>query len=143
MTTFFLYPLIKNFVKYLFFFSILIIFPKYCYSEISVSKIKNKIHVLNIHGKRSFLNEETNIKSGDYLSTRRKPAIIVFQDDTKLCFSSNSSLKIQKNKDKVNFEFKKGSILFSINKKSENNYKLNFFSYTLENIQIIFEINYF
>ena len=128
----------KNLVNYLLiFFSVIIIFPKSCFSNINISKIINKIYVLNIHGKRLFIDEKTNIKSGDYLSTREKPAIIIFKDNTKICFSSNSSLKIQKNKDKVNFEFKKGSILFSINKKSENNYKLNFFSYTLENIKDI------
>ena len=137
MATFFLYPLNKNFVKYLFFFSIIIIFPKYCYSEINISKIKNKIYVLNIHGKRFFLNEETNIKSGDYLSTREQPATIIFQDNTKLCFSSNSSLKILKNKNKINFKFTKGSILFSINKKSYEHYNLNFFSYNLEDIKDI------
>ena len=128
----------KNFVKYLLiFFTVIIIFPKSCFSKINISKIINKIHVLNIHGKRFFLDEETNIKSGDYLSTRKKPAIIILKDNTKICFSSNSSLKVLKNKDKINFEFKKGSILFSINKKSEDNYRLNFFSYTLENIKDI------
>ncbi len=137
MATFSLHPLNNNFVKYLIFFSIIVLFPKYCYSEIKISKIKNKINVLNIHGKRFFLDEETNIKSGDYLSTRKKPAIIILKDNTKICFSSNSSLKVLKNKDKINFEFKKGSILFSINKKSKYNYKLNFFSYTSENIEEI------
>ncbi len=128
----------KNFVKYLLtFFLVIIIFPKSCFSKINIAKIINKIHVLNIYGKRFFLDKETNIKSGDYLSTREKPAIIIFKDNTKICFSSNSSLKIFKNKDKINFEFKKGSILFSINKKSEDNYKLNFFSYTLDNIKDI------
>ena len=137
MATFFLYPLNKNFVKYLFFFSIIIIFPKYCYSEINISKVKNKIYVLNIHGKRFFLNEETNIKSGDYLSTRERTAIIFFKDNTKICFSSNSALKILKIKDKINFEFQKGLILFSMNKKSQGNYNLNFFSYNLDNMKDI------
>ena len=128
----------KNFVKYLLiFFTLIFFFPKSCFSKINISKIINKVQVLNIHGKRFFLDEKNNIKSGDYLSTREKPAIIILKDNTKICFSSNSSLKVLKNKDKINFEFKKGSILFSINKKSENNYKLNFFSYTLENIKDI------
>ena len=126
----------KSFVKYLLIlFSVIIIFPKSCFSEINISKINNYIYVLNLHGKRFFLNEETSIKSGDYLSTREKPATIIFQDNTKLCFSSNSSLKILKNK--INFEFTKGSILFSINKKSYEHYNLNFFSYNLEDIKDI------
>ena len=128
----------KNFVKYLlFFFSIIIIFPNICFSEVNISKIKNKIHVLNIYGNRFFLDEGTYITSGDYLSTREKPATIIFQDNTKLCFSSNSSLKILKNKNKINFKFTKGSILFSINKKSYEHYNLNFFSYNLEDIKDI------
>ena len=128
----------KIFVKYLLIlFSVIIIFPKSCFSEIKISKINNKIYVLNLHGKRFFLNEETSIKSGDYLSTREKPATIIFQDNTKLCFSSNSSLKILKNKNKINFKFTKGSILFSINKRSYEHYNLNFFSYNLEDIKDI------
>ena len=128
----------NTFVKYLLiFFSVIIIFPKSCFSEINISKINNKIFVLNLHGKRFFLNEDSSIKSGDYLSTREKPATIIFQDNTKLCFSSNSSLKILKNKNKINFKFTKGSILFSINKKSYEHYNLNFFSYNLEDIKDI------
>ena len=125
----------NTFVKYLLiFFSVIIIFPKSCFSEINISKINNIINVLNVHGKRFFLNEETSIKSGDYLSTREKPATIIFQDNTKLCFSSNSSLKILKNKNIINFEFTKGSILFSINKKSKYNYNLKFYYYNLDDI---------
>ena len=137
MTTFSLNSVNKNFLKYLLFFSFIIIFSKSCFSEINISKINNKIYVLNLHGKRFYLNEETSIKSGDYLITREKPATIIFQDNTKLCFSSNSSLKILKNKNKINFEFTKGSILFSINKKSYAHYNLNFFSYNLEDIKDI------
>ena len=125
----------KSFVKYLLiFFSVIIIFPKSCFSEINISKINNNIYVLNLHGKRFFLNEETSIKSGDYLSTKEKPATIILQDNTKLCFSSNSSLKILKNKNIINFELAKGSILFSINKKSKYKYNLNFYYYNLDDI---------
>ena len=132
----------KYFLKYLlYFFSIIIVLSKSCYSEIKISKIKNKIHVLNIYGNRFFLDEKTNVKSGDYLSTRGKPATIIFQDNTKLCFSSNSSLKILKNKDKINFEFTKGSILFSINKKSKDNYNLRFFNYNLNDIEDVIIIS--
>ena len=135
MATFFLNSVNKKILKYLLFFSLIIILPNSSVSEINTSKIKNKVFVLNIHGKRFFLNEDTNIRSGDYLSTREEPAIIVFQDNTKLCFSSNSSLKVIKNKNQIVFNFKKGSILFSINKKSYEHYNLNFFLYNLENIK--------
>ena len=135
MATFALNSVNKKKFKYLLFFSLIILLPNSSFSEINVSKIKNRIHVLNIHGKRFFLNEDTNIRSGDYLSTRKEPATIVFQDNTKLCFSSNSSLKVIKNKNQIVFNFKKGSILFSINKKSYEHYNLNFFLYNLENIK--------
>ena len=82
----------RIFVKYLLFFSIIIL-PNSSFSEIYISKVYNKINVLNLHGNRFFLNEEAKIKSGDYLSTREKPAIIIFQDNTKLCFSSISLTK--------------------------------------------------
>ena len=135
MAAFSLNSVNKQILKYLLFFSLIIILPNSSVSEIKTSKIKNKVFVLNIHGKRFFLNEDTNIRSGDYLSTREEPAIIVFQDNTKLCFSSNSSLKVIKNKNQIDFDFKKGSILFSINKKSYEHYNLNFFLYNLENIK--------
>ncbi len=135
MATFSLNSVNKNFSKYLLFFVFIIIFPNASLSEIKISKINNNIYVLNLYGKRFFLNDETSIKSGDYLSTREKPATIIFQDNTKLCFSSNSSLKILKNKNIINFEFTKGSILFSINKKSKDNYNLNFFYYNLDDIE--------
>ena len=137
MATFALNSVNKKKFKYLLFFSLIILLPNSSFSEINVSKIKNRIHVLNIHGKRFFLNEDTNIRSGDYLSTRKEPATIVFQDNTKLCFSSNSSLKVSKNKNQIYFDFIKGSILFSINKKSYEQYNLNFFLYNLKNIKDI------
>ena len=130
------------FVKYLlFFFSIIIIAPNSCFSEINISKIYNKVYVLNLHGKRFFLNKKIKIRSGDYLSTREKPATIILKDNTKICFSSNASLKVLKNKDEINFEFKKGSILFSINKKSKDNYNFNFFYYNLDDIEDVIIIS--
>ena len=137
MATFSLNSVNKKNLKYLLFFSLIIVLPNSSVSDINTSKIKNKVFVLNIHGKRFFLNEDTNIRSGDYLSTREEPATIVFQDNTKLCFSSNSSLKVSKNKNQIYFDFIKGSILFSINKKSYEQYNLNFFLYNLENIKDI------
>ena len=137
MATFSSISVNKNFVKYLLFFSLIILLPNHSFSEINIFKVKNEVYVLNIHGKRFFLSEDNNIRSGDYLSTKEKPATIIFQDNTKLCFSSNSSLKILKNENKINFEFTKGSILFSTNKKSYKHYNLNFFLYNLENIKDI------
>ena len=136
MATFSLNSVTVNFVKYLlFFFSIIILSPYTCIAEINIFKIKNKIHVLDLHGKRFFLNKETKIKSGDYLTTREKPASIIFEDNTQICFHSNSSLKILKIKDKINIEFIKGKILFSVSKKSQKYYNLYFLSYNVDNVK--------
>ncbi len=136
MATFSLNSVTVNFVKYLLFFFSIIIFSAYtCIAEINIFKIKNKIHVLDLHGKRFFLNKETKIKSGDYLTTREKPASIIFEDNTQICFHSNSSLKILKIKDKINIEFIKGKILFSVSKKSQKYYNLYFLSYNVDNVK--------
>ena len=81
MTTFSLNSVNKKFAKYLFFISLIIISSSASFSEVNISKIKNEVHVLNLHGKRLLINENTNIKNGDYLSTREKPATIIFQDN--------------------------------------------------------------
>ena len=57
MTTYSLYS-VKKFLQNTYcFFLITIILPSSSFSEINIYKIKNKIHVLNIHGKRFFLSE--------------------------------------------------------------------------------------
>ena len=135
MTTLSLNSVNKKLVKYLLFISLIIISSTASFSEVHISKIKNEVHVLNLHGKRLLINENTNIKNGDYLSTREKPATIIFKDNLKICFSSNSSIKVSKNKNQISFELKRGSILFSTTKKSQDNYNLDFFSYNLDNFK--------
>ena len=138
MATFSLNKDNKNFVRYLLLcFLLIIIFPNSCFSEIFISKIKNKIYVLNLYGKRFFLDEVSKIRSGDYLSTKAEPATIILNDNTKICFSSNSSLKVLKNKNRVNLEFKKGLIFLSINEASQDVYNLYFVSYNLDHIRDI------
>ena len=65
------------------------------YSDIKIIDIKNKVHVLDIYGKRYTLNKSLEIKSGDYLRTRKTPAILVLTNETKVCLSKNTSLKIE------------------------------------------------
>ena len=125
MATFSLTSVNRNFVKYFLFLSLTIIYPTLSFSEIKTTKIHNKIHVLNLHGNRFFLNEKINIKSGDYLSTREKPATIIFKDNTKLCFSSNSSLKIFKNKNKIKSKISKDANIIALELSISNKIGLN------------------
>ena len=118
----------------------LITIPNYGFSKSKIYEIKNDIYLLDIYGKRSFLTKNNQIKLGDYLSTRGKPATLILNDNTKICFSSNSSIKISKNKifkdnNQINIDFKKGNILFYINENSIYNYNISFFSYNLKNIR--------
>ena len=120
----------------LFFFSLLIIIvSKFSFAEIRINEVQNKIYLLDIHGNRSQLSKNYQIKTGDYLSTRKNPATLIFSENTKICFHSNSSLKILKIKDKINIEFKKGKILFSVSKKSQKYYNLYFLSYNVDNVK--------
>ena len=59
------------------------------------------------------------IKTGDYLQTRKKPAILIFNNKTKVCLSKNTSLKIENvqlvaDQYEINLSLKKGNILLSL-----------------------------
>ena len=99
------------------------------YSDIKIIDIKNTVHVLDIYGKRYTLNKSSKIKSGDYLRTRKNPAILFLTDKTKVCLSNNSSLKIEniqlaENHYEINVSFKKGNILLSVANNSQNKYNI-------------------
>ena len=110
------------------------------YSDIKVIVIKNKVHVLDIYGKRYTLNKSSKIKSGDYLRTRKNPAILFLTDKTKVCLSNNSSLKIEniqlaENHYEINLSFKKGNILLSVPNNSQNKYNIIFSDYKINNFK--------
>ena len=124
------------------FFSLLIIpISSLCFAEIRINEVQNKIYLLDIHGNRSQLSKKYQIKTGDYLSTRKNPATLIFSDNTKICFSSKSSVKISKieilknNAKKTELEFNKGSIIFFANENKKNRYNLSFFFYKLRNLK--------
>ena len=77
-------------------FSIIFIFlsPSFSFSKIKINNLSNKIHVLDVYGKRYTLDNSKLIKTGDYLQTRKNPAILFFHNKTKVCFSTNSSLHV-------------------------------------------------
>ena len=111
------YYLINVFFCYL----IIITVSKISFAEIRINEVQNNIYLLDIHGNRSQLSKNYQIKTGDYLSTRKNPATLIFSDNTKICFSSKSSVKISKieilknNAQKIKLEFNKGSIIFFFN----------------------------
>ena len=124
------------------FFSLLIIpISSLSFAEIRINEVQNKIYLLDIHGNRSQLSKNYQIKTGDYLSTRKNPATLIFRDNTKICFSSKSSVIISKieilknNTQKTQLEFNKGSIIFSANENVKNKYNLSFFFYKLKNLK--------
>ena len=87
-----------------------------------------------------FLNKSSEIKSGDYLRTRKNPAILFLTDKTKVCLSNNSSLKIENiqlgsNQYEINLGFKKGNILLSVPNNSKNKYNVNFSNYKINNFR--------
>ena len=131
------YYLINVFFCYL----LIITVSKFSFAEIRINEVQNKIYLLDIHGKRSQLSKKYQIKTGDYLSTRKNPATLIFSDNTKICFSSESSVKISKieilknNAQKTQLEFNKGSIIFFANETVKNRYNLSFFFYKLKNLK--------
>ena len=96
-------------VKLLIFFLLFTTISKFSFAEIRINEVQNDIYLLDIYGNRSILSKDYQIKTGDYLSTRKKPAIIVLNDNTKICFSTESSVKISKinslnNNNKIHLE---------------------------------------
>ena len=132
---------IKKFLNIIgFSFIFFLLYTSLSYSDIKIIDIKNTIHVLDIYGKRYTLNKSSEIKSGDYLRTRKNPAILFLTDKTKVCLSNNSSLKIEniqlaENHYEINLSFKKGNILLSVPNNSKNKYNVIFSDYKINNFK--------
>ena len=120
----------------------------FSFSKMKISEIKNKIYVLDVYGKRFSLDKSKQIKTGDYIKTKKNPAILILNNQTKICLSSNSSIKINSlnfinNHYEIDLNFKKGDIFLSIPKNSKDKHDINFFSYRINNLinQIILSKN--
>ena len=108
-------------------------------SKIGVLEVQNQISILDIYGKRTTLNKFIELKNGDYLKSNNYPTLLVLKNKTKICLSSNSSLKVNivrniKEKVIINFQLIKGNIFFSIPDNTKNLYNFDFFSYKIKNI---------
>ena len=96
--------------------------------------------MVDIYGKRYVLDNTKQIKKGDFLKTRKKPAYIILNDKTKICLAANTSLKILnvKNIDdkiEISLGFNEGVLLLEMNEDQSNIYNLHFSSYQLNNLR--------
>ncbi|MCH1558869.1 MAG: hypothetical protein L7T23_01820 [Alphaproteobacteria bacterium] len=124
----------------IFFFLILNIFNTSSFAKVNVSEVSNEIFILDIYGKRYVLDNTKQIKKGDYLKTRKKPAYLILNDRTKICLAANTSLKILnvKNIDdkiEISLDFNKGVLLLEMNEDQSNIYNLHFSSYQLNDLR--------
>jgi hypothetical protein len=122
----------KNFFL-IFFFLILNSFSTSSFAKVNISKVTNEIFILDIYGKRYTLDNTKQIKKGNYLKTRKKPASFILGDKTKFCLAANTSLKILNLKDiddkiEITLDFNKGVLLLDINEDQSNIYNLHFSS---------------
>lgn len=117
----------------------IITYPSFSFSQMKISDIKNKIYVLDVYGKRFSLDKSKQIKTGDYLKTKKNPAILMLYNQTKICLSSNSSIKINSlnlidNHYEINLDYRKGDMVLSIPKNTKDVHNLFFFSYKVNNL---------
>ena len=124
----------------IFFFLILNTFNTSSFAKVNISEVTNEIFILDIYGKRYVLDNTKQIKKGDYLKTRKKPAYIILNDKTKICLAANTSLKILnlKNIDdkiEISLGFNKGVLLLEMNEDQSNIYNLHFSSYQLNDLR--------
>ena len=129
----------KNFFL-IFFFLILNSLSTSSIAKVNISKVTNEIFILDIYGKRYVLDNTKQIKKGDYLKTRKKPASFILGDKTKFCLATNTSLKILnlKNIDdkiEISLDFNKGVLLLEMNEDQSNIYNLHFSSYQLNDLR--------
>ena len=113
-------------------FLAIIISPSFSFSQMKISDVKNKIYVLDVYGKRFTLDKSKQIKTGDYLKTKKNPAILILDNQTKICLSSNSSIKINSlnlidNHYEINLDYRKGDMVLSIPKNTKDVHNLFFF----------------
>jgi hypothetical protein len=107
----------------IFFFLILNSFSTSSFAKVNISKVTNEILILDIYGKRYTLDNTKQIKKGDYLKTRKKPASFILGDKTKFCLATNTSLKILNlkyidDKIEISLDFNKGVLLLEMNEGS-------------------------
>ena len=130
----------KIIISLSFSFVFIVLTSSLSFSKIKITDIENTIHILDVYGKRYILDKSIKIKTGDYLKTKKNPAILILRNKTKICLSNNSSLKIkniqyEKERYKISLDFKKGNILLSVPKNSKNELNLIFSNYKINSFK--------
>ena len=115
----------KNFCKIVFIFFFVFKFA-YASETIKIKDIRNNIFVLDIYGNRYLATKNNKLKSGHFLRSIKKPAILLM-DNNKICFSKNSSIKIKSinnSKKLIKIIVLKGKFLFFTNELSGFKYHI-------------------
>ena len=127
-------------IIFLLFTSIIFCNHSFSASKPVVTEVNNNIFILDIYGERFNLKKSYQIKTGDYLKTKKLAAYFVLENKSKICLSAHSSLKVntvnfETEHYEITFEFDSGNILFSIPNLSSDKHNINFFSYSLKEFE--------
>ena len=63
-------------------------------TKISLLQVENPIFILDIYGQRNVLTKDSKLKNGDYLKSNVLPALLILNNKTKICLSSNSAFRL-------------------------------------------------
>ena len=108
---------------------LIVFFSKFVFADknFKIKNVQNDISILDIHGKRYNASPEIIIKTGDFLSSKKNPALIKIGDN-KLCFSKKTSIKItsiEDYKNIISLSVVKGKLLIFVNNKDKLKFNIN------------------
>lgn len=108
-------------------------------TKISLLQVENPIFILDIYGQRNVLTKDSKLKNGDYLKSNVLPALLILNNKTKICLSSNSAFRLnihinEKEKHVIDLELVKGNIFISIPQNTNDLHNINFFSYKIKKL---------
>ena len=107
--------------------------------KISLLQVENPIFILDIYGQRNILTIDSKLKNGDYLKSNVLPALLILNNKTKICLSSNSAFRLniltnEKEKYVIDLELVRGNIYVSIPQNTNDLHNINFFSYKIKKL---------
>jgi hypothetical protein len=128
-------------IKIISLFLLLLIFSNtnsFSSPKLIVTELNNDVFVLDVYGKRFNLKNSDEIKTADFLKTNNLPASFILNNKTKVCLSSNSSLKVTtlnliKENYEITFQFRSGNLYISIPINSNDTHNIKFFNYSIKN----------
>jgi len=129
------------FIRYLLFIIFILVNNNLAFSssKFNLLQVENPILILDIYGQRSVLTKDSKLKNGDYLKSNLLPALLILNNKTKICLSSNSAFKFnvvtnKKEKHVIDLELMKGNIFISIPLNTNDLHNINFFSYKIKKL---------